>query len=151
MAEALELSEDAVKQRLSRGRKLLQEEVLAFVEGALARTNPGKAFTIAVVAALPALTLFVAKAATLGAAAAKGGVLLKPRQLQTPDYWPRFLSPCLIFLGNYVGYRAALDGAHSREERAGTSKRLFRRISQIRSGHFCRFGGAVHLGVSDTG
>ena len=29
----LELSEDAVKQRLSRGRKLLHEQVLAFVEG----------------------------------------------------------------------------------------------------------------------
>src|SRR4029077_19672600 len=32
VAQALELSEDAVKQRLSRGRKLLQEEVQAFVE-----------------------------------------------------------------------------------------------------------------------
>src|SRR5207249_1394274 len=40
VAQNLELSEDAVKQRLSRGRKLLHEEVLAFVEGTLARTNP---------------------------------------------------------------------------------------------------------------
>ena len=37
----LELTPDAVHQRLSRGRKLLAEEVLAFVEGALARTAPG--------------------------------------------------------------------------------------------------------------
>jgi hypothetical protein len=43
------LTEDAVKQRLSRGRKMLHEQVLAFVEGALARTNPGKAFTLGVV------------------------------------------------------------------------------------------------------
>src|SRR5262249_30876676 len=43
VAAELELSEDAVKQRLSRGRKLLHEEVAAFVEGALERTNPGKA------------------------------------------------------------------------------------------------------------
>ena len=74
VAEALELSEDAVKQRLSRGRKLLQEQVLAFVEGALTRTNPGKAFTLGVLAALPALTLS-AKAAVVGAAAAKGGAI----------------------------------------------------------------------------
>src|SRR5437016_5531188 len=46
VAAALDLSEDAVKQRLSRGRKLLHEQVLAFVEGALERTSPGKAFTM---------------------------------------------------------------------------------------------------------
>src|SRR5262245_45133562 len=71
VAVALELSEDAVKQRLSRGRKLLHEQVLAFVEGALERTNPGKAFTVGVLAALPMFTIS-AKAATLGAGVAKG-------------------------------------------------------------------------------
>src|SRR5450432_2167802 len=53
VAEKLELTEDAVKQRLSRGRKLLHEQVLAFVEGALEKTNPGKVFTLGVLAALP--------------------------------------------------------------------------------------------------
>src|ERR1043166_8361417 len=48
VAAALDLSEDAVKQRLSRGRKLLAEEVTAFVESALERTSPGKAFTLRV-------------------------------------------------------------------------------------------------------
>src|SRR5476651_1250857 len=47
VADAMELSEDVVRQRLSRGRKLLHEEVLAFVEGALERSSPGKTFTIA--------------------------------------------------------------------------------------------------------
>ncbi|MCX6902361.1 MAG: sigma-70 family RNA polymerase sigma factor [Verrucomicrobia bacterium] len=83
VAERLELSEEAVKQRLSRGRKLLHEAVLAFVEGALERTNPGKAFTLGVVAALPALAL-PAKGVTLGTAtvmaqgssAAKGAAIL---------------------------------------------------------------------------
>jgi hypothetical protein len=37
----LELSEDAVEQCLLRGRKLLQEQVLAFVEGALDRPEHG--------------------------------------------------------------------------------------------------------------
>ena len=42
VAVALDLSEDAVKQRLSRGRKLLQDEVRAFVENSLRRTAPGR-------------------------------------------------------------------------------------------------------------
>ena len=67
----LDLTEDAVKQRLSRGRKLLQEQVLLFVEGALQRTSPGKAFTLGVVAALPAFAT-TAKAAAIGATAARG-------------------------------------------------------------------------------
>ncbi|HEY1788786.1 MAG TPA: sigma-70 family RNA polymerase sigma factor [Verrucomicrobiae bacterium] len=75
VATTLELSEEAARQRLSRGRKLLQEQVLAFVEGALERTNPGQAFTLAVLAALPAFTIS-AKAGTLGAAA-KGGAAIK--------------------------------------------------------------------------
>jgi hypothetical protein len=76
VAENLELSVDAVKQRLSRGRKLLQEQYMAFIEGALRRTNPGRTFTLAVLESLPALT-FSAKGATAGAAAAKGGAAAK--------------------------------------------------------------------------
>src|SRR6478609_4896996 len=53
VAVALDLTEDAVKQRLARGRKILQERVLSFVEGALSRSTPGRAFTLGVLAALP--------------------------------------------------------------------------------------------------
>ncbi len=53
VAQALELSEDTVHQRLSRGRKLLQVEVLAFVEGALEKTSPGKNITLGVLAHCP--------------------------------------------------------------------------------------------------
>ena len=63
MAAELELSEDAVKQRLSRGRKLLHEEVIAFVEGTLTRTAPGQQFSGAVLAALPLTTASLATAA----------------------------------------------------------------------------------------
>lgn len=75
VAEALELSEDVVKQRLSRGRKLLQEEVQALVENTLRRTAPGRAFSMGVVALLPA-------AGSVGAVAgaglgAKGSVAAK--------------------------------------------------------------------------
>lgn len=124
VAGALELSEDAVKQRLSRGRKLLHEEVLAFVEGALERTNPGKAFTIAVLAALPALTIS-AKAATLGAAAAKGSGSAKAAA--ATGVLGALLTPLLILLGNYFGYRMSLDSAHTESER-GHIKSLYRKI-----------------------
>jgi len=53
VARDLDLTEETVRQRLARGRKLLHEEVLAVVETALERTAPTKAFTLAVVAALP--------------------------------------------------------------------------------------------------
>jgi RNA polymerase sigma factor (sigma-70 family) len=72
VAVALDLSEDAVKQRLARGRKILQEQVLAFVEGALARTTPGRVFTVGVLALLPEFSV-PAKAAGVSAAAAHGG------------------------------------------------------------------------------
>jgi RNA polymerase sigma factor (sigma-70 family) len=76
VAAALDLTEDNVKQRLARGRKILQEQVLAFVEGALARSTPGRVFTLGVLAALPEIAT-PTKAAVLGAAAAHGGMLAK--------------------------------------------------------------------------
>ena len=80
VAMALDLTEDAVKQRLSRGRKLLQDEVQTFVEGALRRTAPGQAFSGAVLAMLPLAAGPAAATASLGAgakgtAAAKSGFL----------------------------------------------------------------------------
>jgi len=71
VARVLDLTEESVRQRLSRGRKLLTAEVVAFVEGALGRTAPGGAFTLAVIAALP-LAVLPAKAVTFGAATAAG-------------------------------------------------------------------------------
>ena len=83
VATALDLTEDTVKQRLARGRKILQEQVLAFVEGALERSTPGRVFTLAVLAALPEIST-PAKAAGIGAAAAAhGGMLAKTTTLAT--------------------------------------------------------------------
>ena len=53
VARQLGLSEDAVKQRLARGRAMLRAQTVAVVEGALRRSRPGLAFTLAVMAALP--------------------------------------------------------------------------------------------------
>ncbi len=77
VAGDLDLTEDTVKQRLSRGRKLLKEQALAFVEGALERSTPGRLFTVGVLAALPAMapTAKAAGLATGATVAAKSGRL----------------------------------------------------------------------------
>jgi RNA polymerase sigma factor (sigma-70 family) len=126
VAQALELSEDAVHQRLSRGRKLLQEQVLAFVEGALERTKPGKAFNLAVLASLPGLTIS-AKAATLGAAI-KGSAAAKTAGAL--GWFGALLGPLTAFVPNYIAYRVSLAGAQSEEERAGV-KSLFGKLGAI--------------------
>ncbi len=76
VAVALDLTEDAVKQRLARGRKILQEGVLAFVEGALSRSTPGRVFTLGVLACLPVMAP-PAEAAGMSAVAVKGGMAAK--------------------------------------------------------------------------
>ena len=76
VAATLEISEEAVRQRLARGRVMLTERVEKTVEMALIKSAPGKAFTLAVLAALPSFTTS-AKAGALGTTAAKGSAMVK--------------------------------------------------------------------------
>lgn len=115
VAEALELSEDAVKQRLSRGRKLLQEQFLAFVAGALKQTTPGKTFTLGVLAALPLLAT-TAKAATATAAATKGSAVVKATGAGAILQVIAALSPILL-LGGYCGFKMGGDARQSWQQR----------------------------------
>src|ERR1022692_3309971 len=130
VAAALELTEDAVKQRLSRGRKLLHEQVLAFVEGALARTNPGKVFTITVLASLPVLATS-AKAAMLGAAAIKGGAMAKGAA--AAGLLNGVLGPVLGVVGPWIQYRVFLAAAKTDHEREGI-KSYYRKLFGIMLG-----------------
>jgi RNA polymerase sigma factor (sigma-70 family) len=120
VAVALDLTEDAVKQRLARGRKILQEQVLAFVEGALTRTTPGKLFTIATLAALPATVLptpaHAAAAAGAGGLAAKGGALAKGTLFAT--LVATFSGPISAILT----LRASLDQSRTPRERRAVVK-----------------------------
>ena len=113
VAAALDLTEDAVKQRLARGRKILQEQVLAFVEGALRRTTPGKLFTIATLAALPAfIAPTPATAAVVGAGlAAKGSGLAKATALTT------IIASCGGIISGLLALRANLDQSRTPRER----------------------------------
>ena len=100
----------------------MQDEVLAFVEGALEKTNPGKVFTLGVLAALPALTIS-AKAATIGAAAAKGSATAKAAGAM--GLFGAIFSPLVVIFSNYASYRTSMNQAHSDEERFRI-KKLFR-------------------------
>jgi RNA polymerase sigma factor (sigma-70 family) len=110
VAANLDLTEDAVKQRLSRGRKMLQEQVLAFVEGALEKTSPGQTFTLGVIAVLPAVAT-ASKAATVGAAVAKGAPAAGVMTVGSVDV-------LLAVLGSaYISLRAQAEDSKSPRER----------------------------------
>ena len=140
VAADLDLSEDAVKQRLSRGRKLLQEQVLAFVEGALERTNPGKVFTVGVLAALPVTFATSAKAATIGASAVKGSLLAKTAA--ATGILSLVANPVMMLFGNYVSYRGNLAEARSEAERQRI-KAIYRKALFVTLGIFAVFAGTM--------
>jgi hypothetical protein len=77
VAEVLGISEDAVKQRLSRGRVMLAERVERSLGSVLRTTVPTTAFTLAVMGVLAASTPPASAAAATGAGAklAKGSAL----------------------------------------------------------------------------
>lgn len=74
VASGLGVSEDVVKQRLSRGRRALRTTLEARVEGALDQLGPSKGFTAAVMVAVS--TAIARKAAAAGTAGTAGKVIL---------------------------------------------------------------------------
>ena len=91
IALALELSENTLHVRLNRARKFLRKELEKQVEGAIRSSGPGEFFSLAVLAALPA----VASVTSAGKAVAQPRPFLRrrwrqpPRNLDRPA--PRFL------------------------------------------------------------
>jgi RNA polymerase sigma factor (sigma-70 family) len=136
VAAALDLTRDTVKQRLSRGRKLVHSHVLAFLEGALERTSPGKAFTIGVIAALPAFAIS-SKAQEIGAATAKGGITAKV--VAAGGWSSTILAPLLGFAGSYFGYRIGMAAARSDDER-DYIKRFYSRLLASLLGFWVGYG-----------
>lgn len=110
VAAALDLSEDTVKQRLSRGRKLLKRAMVSVVEGALSKSAPSAAFTAGVLAAISGIPA-PAKAATLGMSAAKTGSVFKFASLLT------VLATCSGLISSFFGIRASLDQSRTKRER----------------------------------
>lgn len=95
VASALDLSVDAVKQRLSRGRAMLRGQVQDLVEGTLRRSRPGVALTVAIMAGLS-----TGKAAWGATAAATGTTLAKAGAAGT---FGTFAGPALGAAGGLAG------------------------------------------------
>jgi len=110
VAAELDLSEDAVKQRLSRGRKMLKEKMMTFVEDALSRSAPTTVFTMSVLAAVSTLAP-PAKAATAGVAAAQVGSWIKWAPLVA------FISSISGLISMVFALRANLDQSRTQRER----------------------------------
>ncbi len=124
VAAALELSEDAVKQRLSRGRNMLRQHVAAVVESTLICSKPTKVFTGAVLlglsgpAAKSAAAAGVATATTFGAKTTMGvgagsgliGIFL----------WPLLNLPLVAWL-----FKSSYDETRSESERQLLNRSYF--------------------------
>jgi len=116
VAAKLDLTEDTVKQRLSRGRAMLREEMATLVESTLSRTKPGPAFTVGVLVALPMISASTAGAAlTAGAAASSTGAAGKG--LLAKLGLGAFIGPVIGLICAYLGTRAAASAARSEPER----------------------------------
>lgn len=120
VAEALDITEDAVKQRLSRGRKLTQAKMMRMVETTIAKTRPGAAFTSAVMLAISAVPP-PAKAATIGTAAAKASSYFEGVKTLA------FLAPFSGLVGTFFSVRAGLDQSRTQRER----RRVFKVASTL--------------------
>jgi RNA polymerase sigma factor (sigma-70 family) len=70
VAESLSISEDAVKQRLARGREMLRDRVAGVIETVLKKTSPSPVFTMTIAVAIGALTAPTIIAGTVFSAAA---------------------------------------------------------------------------------
>jgi len=102
VATLLDLSEDAVKKRLSRARTALRGLVLDQVGDSFRRTAPGVAFTIAVMAALP-LTM------PLSASAAAATAKMTPAAVST-SWWAWLLWVTAPFAGAVLGLLSSVAG-----------------------------------------
>jgi RNA polymerase sigma factor (sigma-70 family) len=114
VAADLGLSEDVVRQRLHRGRLLIKTEVSSLVEDTLARSGPGKAFAVAVVAALPAVVTPTASAAVVGIAA-KGAPATQTTFAAALS--GAILGPILGLLGGVLGTWCGIRNTSSPRER----------------------------------
>ncbi|MGC4071393.1 MAG: sigma-70 family RNA polymerase sigma factor [Nibricoccus sp.] len=113
VAAALELSEEVIKQRLSRGRVLLRDELAGVLESTLFRTRPGVAFTTAVLTALPpvlaaagiAASAGTAKAATVAGAATHAASASTTASVVSISFLGTLASAVVSLLGIYIGIR----------------------------------------------
>ena len=125
VAEALEISEEAVRQRLARGRTMLTERVSKVVQSGLRRSAPTAALAATITAGLPLLVASTtAKGAVMGMATTKTATgpatgllgLLKGVGL----FAGLIAIPAAI--GGAFGFKLGLDAAGLPQQRESASK-----------------------------
>ncbi len=110
VASALELNEATVRKRLERGRAMLKEQVAALVEETLSDTAPSPGFSLAVLAALPAI-------GTKAATATGGGTLLGVSGAKPLGLLAFWLGPLLGIFGGVYGVVAGIRASHTPREK----------------------------------
>ncbi|MGV3774213.1 MAG: RNA polymerase sigma factor [Verrucomicrobiales bacterium] len=113
VAQAMGITEETVRQRLSRGRAMLKQEVANKVEGCLRRTRPGRGLTLAIVASLPAFAPGVV-AATLGASSQTAA---GAKTAAAIGMGGAVAGPLIGMAGAFIGAKASLNAAKSEAER----------------------------------
>jgi RNA polymerase sigma factor (sigma-70 family) len=117
VAALLDLTEDTVKQRLSRGRAMLREEMAALIETTLTRTKPGSAFTVGVLVALPMVSASTASAAMTASAVAGTGASASGKGMLAKLGLGALIGPVIGLAFAWLGTRAAASTARTRMER----------------------------------
>jgi RNA polymerase sigma factor (sigma-70 family) len=120
VANVLSISEDAVRQRLSRGRALLNERVAKVIQNGLRHSGPANTFAIAVVAGLPALAAATtAKGALVGMATTRSGEAAGFMGILKSIGFFAGLVAIPAILGSYFGHKLGQDaGGHRQRSKA---------------------------------
>ena len=122
VAASLEVSEETVRQRLSRGRKALHDQVMALLGATLTRTVPAMAFTTSVMSALPIAQVPAAAAGAAVGTAASGAALVKSggaaKSASLAWLGAPALAAVLGAVGLALGNRVAEELTESTRERA---------------------------------
>jgi RNA polymerase sigma factor (sigma-70 family) len=117
VASGLELSEEVVRQRLSRGRSMLREEMTALVESTLARTRPRSAFTLGVLVALPMISASTASAAATAKVVARATAVGAGKGILAKLGVSAFVGPVIGLVCAYLGTTLVASTSRSKGER----------------------------------
>ncbi|MBS0266019.1 MAG: sigma-70 family RNA polymerase sigma factor, partial [Planctomycetes bacterium] len=125
VARALDLTEETVRQRLSRGRALLRDQMADLVAGVLSRTRPTRGFTLAVLAGAGMTATgthtALAGAAVVGTSGVAAGTSAGPTALAggavSAGLVGSFLGALGGLAGGWVGFWLPAQVAATRAER----------------------------------
>jgi RNA polymerase sigma factor (sigma-70 family) len=129
VADVLTISEEAVRQRLSRGRTLLNDRVTKVIQNGLRRTGPADTFAVSVIASLTALAAATtAKGAVVGMATTKGATGQATGMIGFLKSIGFFLGLVAVpaTLGTYFGHKLSQDATGFPQQRKSAA--IFWRI-----------------------